>query len=434
MGSLSRHSFQALLALSCFSFSAFADNIFLRHECEAVAPVIVTYTTTVYATKEGTPNNPGITTKGTLYEPSVPADYVPASEAGYTHALSLNPYPIPIEHESCFNRSSTVEYAHSTYDRYYPSETPTSVPTKGSGYYDPSSYYKSNATSTTFFPTASGASSIISVSKNHTTPTSSASQNSTIPTPSCTPGIELDGATEHGYNKKGAPLSVRITGCSKFDVNQTTAFANFEAIPDIVVNEDSISFTGFSDDYCLLSVFALDTNGFPIIQSWELHFGTVNMPVLILNPDETPAEGVQIEANATVYPGLTGSCITDASGKCTIENLPGTTIGLVARKEDNSIAVNGLAPTTVEVTLKLLPFVDSKPGASFGVDNGTAGWTGGTVQQSLKVKRDTTLVVSTGGQYTIQTASNSFPASTGTKKVYIKYRFITSEVPGGFFG
>ena len=146
------------------------------------------------------------------------------------------------------------------------------------------------------------------------------------------------------------------------------------------------------------------------------------------------AEGVHVEANATVYPGLTGSCTTDASGKCTIENLPGTTIGLVVRKDDNSIAVNGLAPTTVQVTLKLLPFVTPKPGASFDIDNGTAGWTGGTLQQSLKIKRDTTLVVNTNGQYTLQSASNSFPASEGTKTAYIKYRFITSEVPGGYFG
>jgi len=99
----------------------------------------------------------------------------------------------------------------------------------------------------------------------------------------------------------------------------------------MTVSADSISFTRFSDDYCLLPIFALDTNGFPIIKFWELHFGTVNKPVLIFNPDNSPVKGVYAEANATVYPGLTSNCTTDTSGKCMIEKLPGTTIGLVAR-------------------------------------------------------------------------------------------------------
>ena len=78
----------------------------------------------------------------------------------------------------------------------------------------------------------------------------------------------------------------------------------------MTVSADSISFTRFSDDYCLLPIFALDTNGFPIIKFWELHFGTVNKPVLIFNPDNSPVKGVYAEANATVYPGLTSNCTT----------------------------------------------------------------------------------------------------------------------------
>ena len=426
MGQFTCLSLQALVALFCLPLSSVANNLLLRNGCEAVSPIVVTYTTTVYATKEAAPDSPSVTTEGSIYNPSVSphgADYTATHRVDYTHALSQNPHPVPVEYESCFNRSSTIEYPHSSYDHYYPSEIKTSYPANGGGYHSLPIYGKPNATLTKFYPTASRASSTISLS-----------ENTTVPTQSCTPTIELDGVIEDGYNKKGAPFSVKIASCSKFQLNQTTAFANFRAIPGMTVSEDSISFSGFSDDYCLLSVFALDTNGYPIIKSWELHFGSINMPVLILNPDDSPAEGVHVEANATVYPGLTGGCMTNALGKCTIENLPGTTIGLVARKNDNSIAVNGLAPTTVQVTLKLLPFIIPKPGASFDVDNGTAGWTGGTLQQSLKIKRDTTLVVNTNGQYTLQSSTNSFPASEGIKKAYIRYRFITSEIPGGFFG
>jgi hypothetical protein len=56
--------------------------------------------------------------------------------------------------------------------------------------------------------------------------------------------------------------------------------------------------------------------------------------------DNTPAGGVHVEANAT--------------SKCTLDNLLGNTIVLVARWDDNAIAVNDHAQNTVEVTLKLL--------------------------------------------------------------------------------
>lgn len=421
---MARQSFTTLFTLLGTAFASQALDLAPRDYCS----VVVTYTTTVYgySAKEGYPSE----TPGHAYEtsPSVTdykVDYTTSYPAGhtnvdYTSALSNNPYPVPVEYESCFNRSSTVAYAYSTYSTYtIDTDTATAYPThKPSAYQSVPIYGQPNAT-TPAYPTGTG------------------KTNTTKPDPApCSPDkdIELDGATESGYNTKNAPFAVRIKNCSKFQINSTTAFANFKEIPGLVVTPDAIEFPGFADDYVLISVFALDSFGSPIIKSWELHFGSVDMPILIQNPDGTPAEGVFVEANATIYPGLTGSCTTDASGKCTIQSLPGTTIGLVARKEDNSIAVNGLAPTTTQVTLKLLPFVAPKDGASFDVDNGTGGWTGGELKQSVKVKRDTTLVVGTNGAYSLQSASNSFPAKESTKKTYIKYRFITSEVPGGFFG
>jgi hypothetical protein len=424
---------QRLVTLSCLSLSSLASDIVQRSYCDAAHPVYVTYTTTIYTadgylSKEGTPNQLTVTTgghdsKSTSTVTIDDTEYIHSHHTDYAHALSYNPYPIPVEYESCFNRSNTVKDAYGSYNQNYPSETKSLQSASKGSYSIYSTYGKPNETSY-FHPTATSTSLTASVSKNTTVPT---------PLP-CVAGVELEGVSEYGYNKKNSPFSVKVTSCSKFQVNSTTAFANLRAIPDLTISDTTISFNGFVDDYVLLSVFALDTNGSPIIESWELHFGSINMPIQVLNPDDTPAEGVHVEANATIYPGLTGSCTTDATGKCTLDNLPGTTIGLVARKGDNSIAVNGLAPTTVEVTLKLLPFVTPKTGASFDIDNGTSGWTGGDLQQSLKIKRDTTLVVDTNRQYTLQSANNSFPVSEGTKKAYIKYRFITSEVPGGFFG
>ncbi|GKT61396.1 hypothetical protein ColTof4_01479 [Colletotrichum tofieldiae] len=98
--------------------------------------------------------------------------------------------------------------------------------------------------------------------------------------------------------------------------------------------------------------------------------------------------------NANTHPGVERFCTADVTGRCTFDNLPSTTIGLIARTGDNSIAVSGLAASSGLMTLELMPFIKPDAGASFDIDNGTTGWSGGTTT-SAKVKRDTQLVVST---------------------------------------
>jgi len=331
-----------------------------------------------------------------------------------------NPHPVAKEHKSCFDRSKTED----VYYTPYPVETSSTVHvtescTKTAHSESPTHGYFNASSSAIPYPSA--------MPKTNMT-------IGNFTKPPCIPTIELDGVAENVFNAKDQPFSIKITNCSPFSSKAPSIMSNFKQISGLQVTDGSIAVPAgaIADEYVVLSLFALDTNGYPIIKSWELHFGSVAMPVLILNPDDTPAAGVKVEANATIYPGLTATCTTDAAGKCSFQCLPGTTISLVARKDDNSIAVDGLAPSTVEISLKLLPFVAPASGSSFG--SGLTGWTGGSLQQSVKVKRDTTLVVNTNGQFDLQSASSSFPASETTKKAYIKYRFITSEVPGGYFG
>jgi hypothetical protein len=161
------------------------------------------------------------------------------------------------------------------------------------------------------------------------------------------------------------------------------------------------------------------------------------MPVLVLDSAGNPAPGVLVTANATVYSGVSESCTTDTTGTCTLLNLASTTIGLFAVTPDNSFAADGLAATTSQVTLQLTPLHQPEAGASFNISKGTTAWTGGTIVNQAfkkKSKRDTTLVVSTGGQFDLQTASSSFNVYPFTSTVFIKYKFVTEEVPGGYYG
>ncbi|KAL5319819.1 hypothetical protein ACEPPN_012877 [Leptodophora sp. 'Broadleaf-Isolate-01'] len=169
---------------------------------------------------------------------------------------------------------------------------------------------------------------------------------------SCQPSFVLEGASEVTFNKKSAPFSVKLT-CSSLDITTFSAFANFEPVTNLVATAEGITFQGFTDEYVLLYIYALDITGTPFLGSFQLLFGAINMPVLILDPAGAPAKDVGVQANSTIYIGVSQLCTTGDDGKCTFTNLIASTISLVARTGDNAIAVNGLAATTGLVTISV---------------------------------------------------------------------------------
>jgi hypothetical protein len=281
--------------------------------------------------------------------------------------------------------------------------------------------------------------SYIVTSTSSSTTSTKTSQTST---PSCTPKFSLVGASESAFNPQLVPFSVKLL-CTLLDVNNYTIFTTGGSNPiyapgaPIVSTTNtttSIGLPGFGDGYVNIVIAAMDTSGNAIIQSFQLVFGDISMPVVVLDQNNLPVSGVLVFANATIYPGVSQVGTTDANGLVTFTNLPPTTIGLTARTADNQIGVNGIAATVQSVTLKLLPFGPASSTTDFNVSNGTTGWTGGTNEQLAVSKRDTVLSVSTNGQYTIQMASANPKVYPFTKTVYIKYKFQTNEIPGGFFG
>lgn len=220
--------------------------------------------------------------------------------------------------------------------------------------------------------------------------------------------------------------------CPTLDTKNFTAFANWVVVENMNSTSQDIIFNGFDADYVFLTIFGFDISGKPFFGSFQLLFGSTNMPVLVLGSDGQPASGVYVQANATTYPGVGQSGYTDSTGHFTFVNLPVTTIGLVARTADNQLGVNGVASTTSLVTLQLMPFDLPTNSTSFENGNGTTGWTGGSLQ--ALAKRNLDLVVSTNFLPNLQMAHGTFKVHPFTKTAYIKYRFITEEVPGGYFG
>ncbi|KAF1990724.1 hypothetical protein K402DRAFT_202489 [Aulographum hederae CBS 113979] len=309
-----------------------------------------------------------------------------------------------------------------------------------------SSSYWVNASSTNFPDTGTGhISGTRSISYNSTTKTMTVSLNTTVPTlspnGSCVPEFVLDGVSEGTFNKKGDFFSVKLT-CSSLKVTNATAFANWEAIDSLNITATGFSFPAFDDDHVLLSLFALDVHNIPIVASFDLYFGSIDMPVLVLGADGEPVEGVFVEADATIFAGISQSGMTNETGLFVFSNLSSTTISLLGRTSENEIGINGIAATYGLVTLQLLPLSPPTNGTSFDVNDGMTGWNGGTtvnlakrdLDKLLNKRADTNLVLSTSGSSSVQVAHGSFTLHPSATRAYIKYKFVTDEVSGGYFG
>ncbi|KAK4220956.1 hypothetical protein QBC38DRAFT_493060 [Podospora fimiseda] len=158
------------------------------------------------------------------------------------------------------------------------------------------------------------------------------------------------------------------------------------------------------------------------------------MPVRILDENGVPVSGLLVKAEATVYPGITQTQTTDSLGLVTFTNLASTTIGLFTQTVDNKIGISGVAATSSTVTIRLIPFLPASNSTDIRADNGIVGWTGGTTMDIPAAKRDLALVVGTNGLPNLQTARAEPKVYPFTKSVYIKFKFQTDEVPGGYFG
>ncbi|KAK4441949.1 hypothetical protein QBC34DRAFT_314123 [Podospora aff. communis PSN243] len=281
-----------------------------------------------------------------------------------------------------------------------------------------------------------------------TTPTpassSSAPASSSSPpsvSPTCVPTFVLDGASETAFNPANTAFSLRLE-CGTLDTSNYTVFFSNENTADpwgtvvqaTSATKESIALPGFNSGSVTITVAALDTTGIPIMQSFVLLLGSIQMPVQILDETGAPVVGLEVKVDATTHPGISQNQTTDSQGIVTFVNLPPTTIGVFAQTSDNKIGVGGFAASTARRTVQLLPFLPANNTTDLRADNGLTGWTGGTTQDVPVAKRDLALVVSTNGNTGLQKAQSSPKVYPFTKSVFIKYKFQTDEVPGGYFG
>lgn len=140
------------------------------------------------------------------------------------------------------------------------------------------------------------------------------------------------------------------------------------------------------------------------------------------------------------------------SGVATFTNLPRRTVTFEAVGPGNEVGTAGTNPSlTSAIAITVFDFENASAIENKDFSQGLSGWIKDkAISVSLKthienvgpplpsnarqLQLDQDLVLSTGGSRIEQRVSHTFTSSEDACAVKVRYRFVTSEVPGGYFG
>jgi len=289
----------------------------------------------------------------------------------------------------------------------------------------------------------------------------------------------LEGASEKGFNAAGAPITFRLS-CPTLQLSPDAVivYDNGNPIPyeALGITADSITLpSGIGSGRHELALVAEDVFGYAIDARFVLWAGAFSVPVLVLDENSAPAAGVQVVAKLSDDPTVTATLITDGAGRGVFANLPNRSYNIIAQASGNRFATQPTSVFDGTAVLRLRGFKPASPVDNNDFSQGTAGWDIGTAPVALvshieggpsgaefgaanapsrtpeasaaagaylqsagpdagsATDTDLDLVLNTAGEGQ-QSISRTFQVEAGIESVTVRYRFITSEVPGGWFG
>lgn len=262
--------------------------------------------------------------------------------------------------------------------------------------------------------------------------------------------LTLEGAYEKNFNPKNLLLKFTLSQAQfSTDIGNHLILLNEEPIhpSDIKVTPTGLSFSvELNDGENLISVFFGDTKMQIIEGQYKLWAGASLLPVSVTDQNNNLIPNAKVTVKLSDDTSVVASGITDG-GNITFSNIPLRTLIVTAEASGNLFGTAASVGDGSTVVIKLIPF---KPIST--IDNndfslGTTGWDIGTAPVSIidhteaiqgasiknSLTNDKDLLLGTLGQGE-QSVSRTFTIKPGTKNISLRYKFITSEVPGGYFG
>lgn len=292
----------------------------------------------------------------------------------------------------------------------------------------------------------------------------------------------LEGATVTGFNPTATPITFRLS-CPTLQMTPDTVvvYDNGSPLPyeSLALSPDSVTLTGgIASGRHELRLLAQDMFGYTIEAGFTLWAGQFSIPVQVLDESGAAAGGVAVTARLADDPGVSASLVTDADGRGAFANLPNRSYNIIAEASGTRFATRPASVFDGTVVLRLLGFKPASPIDNNDFSLGTAGWdigsapvaivphvegssggltasiastgapartleassaaaahlqTGQVSLAAVTTSADFDLVLGTSGEGQ-QSISRTFEVEAGYESVAVRFRFITSEVPGGWFG
>jgi hypothetical protein len=272
----------------------------------------------------------------------------------------------------------------------------------------------------------------------------------------------LEGSTST-FNRRSGPLQFSLVGAD-FSLDPTEVVLTINGVPvptsSLAITDHLLSAnTPLADGKNVVSLKAYDTVGRPLYFTGTLWAGAATLRVNLVNPNGTPfLQETTIVVSLSDDPAVVAR-ITTVGGTALFPFMPARTVLVKAQGLGNETGTAGVIGTQGTVQVTMLGFGAPSPIANNDFSQGTAGWSIGSAPLSIVPHLETIpgfpaaagpaaaelnllaaasivdqdLQLSTGGEGE-QSISRSFTTQQGTTGVRIRYRFITTEVPGGYFG
>lgn len=287
--------------------------------------------------------------------------------------------------------------------------------------------------------------------------------------------LSLDGAPENRFNAQNAPLRFTVTGAT-LSTNPHTAYAlingGFVSPEHLEISAGAVTLSApLEDGRNEVELGLSDSQGLALQARYVLWAGSNPLEVQVVDAEGAPVEGASVTVRLGDDAHVHASAVS-VGGRVTFSHLPSRTIVLEGRTAHNTLAVLPIMGSSQVATLRLQGFQPASATANNDFSQGLAGWNVGQApvmliphtenpQQeglapsprlaqaprvpakraasrqgppaSQATSEDMDLQLSTSGQGP-QSISRTFAVDAGTRQITVRYRFVTSEVPGGYFG
>ncbi|HEX8205433.1 MAG TPA: CARDB domain-containing protein [Solirubrobacteraceae bacterium] len=265
--------------------------------------------------------------------------------------------------------------------------------------------------------------------------------------------VALQGASTTQFNPRDAEPRFAVSGATlPSSLDFVRVLRNGVVVPDgqLTLTPGGVTFTGgLAEGRNDLRLAAVDSEFRNLEFDAVVWAGSDTLIVETVDESSTPVPGAGVKLALGDDQSVGAEATSDAQGDAQFHNLPDRTILIQGSTSGGLSGSTGSTGGAGTASLVLYGFAPPSSVDNNDFSQGTAGWNVGSAPVSLvehdpatdaptrsarrREGEDMDLRLATSGEGE-ERISRTFAVEEDVESVSVKYRFITSEVPGGYFG